>query len=98
VGRSFQRSRVEEREGGLCFYCHCVPSFPTVDHVIPLSMGGASISNNVVYCCKPCNDAKADHLPDDWFSVLRPLLSKKEMVMAVALVEEKKPGYTWRVG
>lgn len=97
MGRSLQRSRVEEREGGLCFYCGTTPQFPTVDHVIPLTMGGGHISNNVVFCCKGCNDAKADHLPDDWYTVLKPILTKKEMLLAVELVEEKRPGYTWRV-
>lgn len=88
MGRSFQRARLEEREGGLCFYCGTTPSQPTVDHVIPLTMGGGSISNNVVYCCKPCNMAKADHLPDDWYCVLQTLLTKKELRLAVDMVDK----------
>ena len=31
-----------------------------VDHIIPRSKGGASVWENVVTCCKPCNQIKCD--------------------------------------
>ena len=32
----------------------------TLDHIIPRSKGGASVWENVVTCCKPCNQIKCD--------------------------------------
>jgi sugar phosphate isomerase/epimerase len=41
-----------------------VPAELTVDHVIPVSRGGAPDRwDNVVLACKRCNWRKADHLP-----------------------------------
>ena len=45
---------------GVCHYCH--KKFPgemlTMDHIVPLSRGGKSTKNNVVPCCKECNNEK----------------------------------------
>ena len=54
------------RDDSTCQYCGVVsvPSDLTVDHVIPVSRGGAAGSwENVVIACKRCNWRKADHLP-----------------------------------
>lgn len=59
-----------------CFYCGrvtrcstCDPSVPfkfkaTLDHVIPRCRGGRDSLDNLVLACEPCNNAKADYLPD----------------------------------
>ena len=54
------------RDDDICQYCGIVaaPAELTVDHVIPVSRGGAPDRwDNVVLACKRCNWRKADHLP-----------------------------------
>ena len=38
---------------------------PTVDHVIPKSRGGGSGWDNLVTCCKRCNNRKGNLLPEE---------------------------------
>ncbi len=60
------RSLAERRQGGLCIYCGRVmlPTAlrrgrsSTADHVIPLARGGKTELNNIVACCKSCNERK----------------------------------------
>ncbi|MGI9296749.1 MAG: HNH endonuclease [Gammaproteobacteria bacterium] len=40
-------------------------SLLTRDHVTPLSRGGKDVWENVVTCCRPCNEAKDDHLLEE---------------------------------
>ena len=54
------------RDDNTCQYCGLIapPSELTVDHVVPVSRGGAADSwENVVVACKRCNWRKADRLP-----------------------------------
>jgi len=54
------------RDDSTCQYCgtEAAPSELTVDHVVPVSRGGAPDSwENVVLGCKRCNWRKADRLP-----------------------------------
>ncbi len=56
------------RGNGQCYYCK--NRFPakqlTMDHVIPISRGGKSTKNNIVACCKECNNKKKYMLPIEW--------------------------------
>lgn len=47
-----------------CTYCGGPGG--TVDHVIPLSRGGAHAEGNLVPACKPCNSSKGDKLLIEW--------------------------------
>lgn len=38
----------------------------TMDHIIPVTRGGKSSRNNVVPCCKECNNKKKYLLPMEW--------------------------------
>ena len=38
----------------------------TLDHVTPLSKGGAHVIENLVPACRPCNSSKGDKLLADW--------------------------------
>lgn len=60
-------------QGGCCFYCYQPikakpfrprnnPTGYTLDHVWPLSRGGA-VHGNIVLSCHRCNTAKSDRMP-----------------------------------
>jgi 5-methylcytosine-specific restriction endonuclease McrA len=59
------------RDGYRCQYCGRHRSvlrgreFLTRDHVVPISRGGQNEWDNVVTACSPCNNRKADRLPDE---------------------------------
>jgi 5-methylcytosine-specific restriction endonuclease McrA len=54
---------------GACFYCGTQKRL-TIDHVIPLHVGGPNTVANIVACCLPCNISKfrADR-PGRWAQV-----------------------------
>lgn len=45
---------------GICAYCDQPGT--TMDHVVPMSLGGAHAAHNVVPACRPCNCSKRDRL------------------------------------
>lgn len=53
---------------GVCYYCK--KKFPpqelTMDHKVPIIRGGKSTKNNIVPCCKECNNKKKYLLPVEW--------------------------------
>ena len=53
---------------GLCHYCGEKISFKdiTMDHLVPLARGGRSTKDNLVPCCKDCNNLKKSMLPLEW--------------------------------
>ncbi len=66
----FDRADVFARDGWRCYICRreCDPeanpfdsAAATVDHVVPLSRGGAHALANVRTCCLGCNSTKRDH-------------------------------------
>ena len=72
------------RDGYACRYCgrrvyggDCPIDRPerlTVDHVIPLALGGANTSENMVVACQEHNSAKEDSSPlGDWIPLQPPL-------------------------
>jgi 5-methylcytosine-specific restriction endonuclease McrA len=68
-----RRTRVISRRGILtrdhhtCAYCGKVKGgFElTLDHIIPRSRSGPSTWENLVACCQPCNNRKADRTPEE---------------------------------
>jgi len=46
--------------GGLCPYCNQPIVNGHIDHIVPISMGGTSDRENLVYSCAPCNLSKGD--------------------------------------
>jgi 5-methylcytosine-specific restriction endonuclease McrA len=54
-----KRAAVFARDGHHCVWCGCT-SFLTVDHIIPLAMGGTSALDNLQVLCEDCNRLKAD--------------------------------------
>jgi 5-methylcytosine-specific restriction endonuclease McrA len=56
--------------GRRCVYCAAALEFDlaTLDHVHPLSHGGAHTPGNVVLACARCNRLKGDLLPTEFFA------------------------------
>ena len=58
----------QKTASGVCWYCgrqvggHNL----TMDHVVPLTRGGRSTKDNLVPCCKECNNEKKSLLPMEW--------------------------------
>lgn len=48
-----------------CAYC-VTAAGTTLDHVVPLSLGGSNFEGNLVPCCRPCNSSKARLLLVEW--------------------------------
>lgn len=53
-----------------CVYCASPLEFDfaTLDHVYPLSHGGAHVAGNLVLACGRCNRLKGDLLPGEFFA------------------------------
>lgn len=53
---------------GICFYCGKKVAFKqiTMDHLVPLARGGRSNKENLVPCCKDCNNLKKSMMPIEW--------------------------------
>ncbi|MEX5913845.1 HNH endonuclease [Staphylococcus ureilyticus] len=64
-----------ERDGGRCYLCgddvlfsyhYNHPKYPTIEHVMPISKGGAHSWDNVKVACRECNTYKSATLIDDF--------------------------------
>ncbi len=58
------RFEVLRRDNYTCRYCRNTENPLTIDHVIPVSLGGADDPANLVACCIDCNAGKASSAPD----------------------------------
>lgn len=55
--------RISPRSGrDVCHYCKTAPGL-TMDHVVPISLGGANLWWNIVSACKSCNSKKGNLAP-----------------------------------
>lgn len=63
----FNRENILVRDNYTCQYCgEKLPSNElTLDHVFPKSRWGPDIWENIVACCKKCNQKKADRTPKE---------------------------------
>lgn len=59
------RFEVLKRDNHTCRYCRSVDNPLTVDHVIPVALGGSDSPDNLVAACRDCNAGKASTSPDD---------------------------------
>lgn len=68
--RDLRKSRwwQQKTSSGTCYYCGRKAGIKnlTMDHIIPLSRGGRSTKDNLVPCCKECNNKKKSSLPVEW--------------------------------
>lgn len=65
--KSLSRKNILLRDHYTCQYCGKVlnPAELTLDHVIPRSKGGSSNWDNLVACCKRCNNHKGNKFPEE---------------------------------
>jgi len=73
LGRKTVRIQLAEQQGWICPYCRRTmndskPSkgdwlLATLDHIIPLSLGGSDTRRNLVACCLDCNRHKNSATP-----------------------------------
>lgn len=74
------RAEVFARDGEMCVYCGCAQGPFHLDHVMPLSRGGASDADNLVVACKTCNYDKRARTPEEWLGVSREQVSERVIV------------------
>lgn len=78
------KEQVRQRAKGLCEYCHASEQWQyvrfTVDHTIPISLGGSNTLDNLALACFHCNRRKTDRItaidPDSNVEV--PLFNPRE--------------------
>jgi hypothetical protein len=58
------RFEVLRRDDNNCRYCHATDSPLTIDHVVPVALGGSDDPCNLVAACKDCNAGKSSASPD----------------------------------
>lgn len=64
---TFTRQNILARDNWKCQYCgiKLETAEATYDHVTPRSRGGTTCWTNVVTCCPPCNQKKANKTPHE---------------------------------
>ncbi len=77
---------VAERANHLCEYCHA-PELASnftfeVEHIIPISLGGETILENLALACRACNIFKSNHLVgiDDYGKEIERLFNPRQDV------------------
>lgn len=58
------RFEVLRRDGYTCRYCRSKDNPLTIDHVMPVALGGSDDPSNLVAACKDCNSGKSSAAPD----------------------------------
>ena len=80
----FSRENVFIRDEGRCQYCskHLTKQNFTLDHIKPVSQGGKKVWQNIVTCCKPCNQKKGNKtLKQSGMKLLREPSIPKEIIV-----------------
>ena len=65
--RALSRKNILVRDHHRCQYCTRIYAANdlTLDHVVARSRGGKSTWENLVACCRRCNNQKGDRLPEE---------------------------------
>ena len=59
------RDSLHKLTNNSCIYCGCESE--SIDHLIPQSKGGESITSNCVPCCLSCNGKKSNNEVLEWY-------------------------------
>ncbi|MCS7221895.1 MAG: HNH endonuclease [Anaerolineae bacterium] len=97
LGLPLSRRTVMARDQYTCQYCGAQPGRAelTLDHVVPRSLGGETIWENVVTACRPCNQRKGNRLPAQAGLRLRSEPRRPQYV-ALAFMGESTQHHVWR--
>jgi 5-methylcytosine-specific restriction endonuclease McrA len=70
---STKRLALLAEQGHRCAYClaRLPPAAATVDHILPIALGGGSEDENLVVTCHDCNQAKGDLHPAEWVARIK---------------------------
>jgi len=62
------QQRIWAADGFKCAYCGAKmgKSLMTIDHFVPLELGGKNNASNYLTACKPCNKDKGSEDPETW--------------------------------
>lgn len=63
------RSLVLRRDGYRCAYCGSSDGPFDIDHVVPVSQGGATHEDNLACACASCNRSKGSRTPSEWIAL-----------------------------
>lgn len=55
-----------KRDGFRCLYCGKDDQMLTVDHWVPVQLGGEDRQDNYISCCRQCNKKKGHRDPKEW--------------------------------
>lgn len=95
----FNRKNIWARDRFQCQYCQkrFSSSDLTLDHVIPRAQGGTTCWENIVACCKDCNDRKRNRTPAQANMKLKRHPAKPDW-MPVAIMSLSRPSIPepWR--
>ncbi len=69
------RQEVMMRDGYRCGYCGATSNL-CIDHVVPISRGGATLIDNLVTACVSCNSKKKDKHPRRFVESLQNMATK----------------------
>ena len=70
--RTALKGKIYRKQKFKCFFCKVIvkrPCLGNIDHFMPLSKGGTSNENNLVFSCLECNSKKADQLPHEFIKL-----------------------------
>lgn len=88
-----RKRRLVESFGGKCLDCGSTRGL-TIDHIIPLSLGGTSFLDNKQILCESCN-TKKDNLAIDFRSKeLRRAVRRKMVMLMLYRVSKKRHAST----
>jgi len=65
-GNSRAKRKAMLRKSNSCCWCGCQLTLDTstIEHVVPLSIGGLENSNNTKLACKDCNEKRGNEMPE----------------------------------
>jgi 5-methylcytosine-specific restriction endonuclease McrA len=63
--KTYSKKHIYLRDDHTCQYCgmNAQSSELTLDHILPQSRGGKTVWENLVTCCRKCNNVKQDKTP-----------------------------------
>jgi 5-methylcytosine-specific restriction endonuclease McrA len=82
--KRLHRQAIKEAFDFQCVYCGVKhePDQLTIDHVKPRAFGGHSFTNNLVPCCRKCNQAKGSNNWLQWMRDTFGLTHREQLILS----------------